>query len=162
MSDNDILFDKPERTANRIMFVAELVKEVLPDDPMRAKKSAIVAENAENFYIRNRQKYLDGPENDVLTETAGGDNWLKSSYIKNCWADVRDYLAMLGYAIDWNSRGVYLSNSLETNEAQQERRQSNIKKQAARLTYRAQLFNKATNMDLPGIVTQVLQLGEGN
>ena len=162
MSDNDILFDKPERTANRIMFVAELVKEVLPDDPLRAKRTDIVAENAENFYIRNRQKYLDGPENDVLTETAGGDNWLKASYIKNCWADVRDYLAMSGCAIAWNKQGVYLSDSHETIEAQQEKRQVAIKKQAARLTYRAQLFNKATNMRLPGIVTQVLQLGDGD
>ena len=162
MLGNDLILDKPERTANRIMFVAELVKEVLPDSVERAKKAVIVAENAENYYLRNRDRYLDRPKNDVLTETAGGDNWLRASYIKGYWADIRDYLAGMGYVIAWNSRGVYLSNSHQTIEAIQEVRAKQIKKQADRLTYRAILFNEATNMELPGIVTQVLQLGKGD
>jgi hypothetical protein len=161
MSENDFMVDKPERTANRIMFVAELVKEVLPDESDRAKQKHIVAENAENYYVRNRDRYLDSPENDILTETAGGDSWVRSSYIKSYWGDIRDYLATLGYIIAWNRRGVYLSDSHKTIEDMQEVRMKAIKKQSDRLTYRAILFNKAANMELPGIVTQVLQLSDG-
>lgn len=161
MSGNGTLEDRPERTANRIMFMAELVKEVLPDEPSRAKQKHIVAENAENYYIRNRQIYLDGPENDVLRETDAGDGWVRSSYIKSYWGDIRDYLATLGYVIAWNKSGVFLSNSQVTIEDIHNIRAKAIKKQADRLTYRAILFNEAAHMELPGIVTQALALGSG-
>ena len=151
-----------ERTASRIMFVSDIVWEVLPETKDRAKPKNIVSENAENYYIRNRIKFLDDPSNDVLTETDGKDSWLKASYIRNYWADIRDYLFATGRGIDYNRSGCYRTENDGDIQKLHERRARVVKKMGERLTYRAILYNEATHGNLPGVVTQVLQLEQGN
>lgn len=151
----------PARTADRVAFMAELVWEVLPETMDRAKRKSIVAENAESYYLRRRKRYLDDAANNVLTETKGGDGWVQASYALSYWADIRDYLAMTGRAIAWNRRGCYRTEHQGTIETLHDQRARAIKMQGDKLTYRAILFNKASHMELPGVVTQVLKLTDG-
>ena len=159
--DIDEREEPPERTADRIAFMSELIWDVIPQEPARAKRKQIVAENAESHYMRRRKRYLDDVANSVLTATKGGDGWVQASYAISHWGDIRDYLAMTGRAIDWNRRGIYRTNSTETISDIHARRAKAIRSQGGRLTYRAILFNKATGTDLPAVVTQILQLGDG-
>jgi len=152
----------PERTADRIAFMAELIWDVIPQEPGRAKRKQIVTENAESHYMRRRKRYLDDPSNGVLTATKGGDGWVQASYAISYWGDIRDYLAMTGRSIAWNRRGIYRTDSAETITDIHQLRAKAIKKQGDRLTYRAILFNKAAHTDLPGVVTQILQVGDGD
>lgn len=162
MSNNyQTLDDLPERTADRIIFMAELIWEVIPQEKNRAKKRAIVAENAENYYMRQRQRFLDDPSNTVLTLTKSGDSWVRATFVNTYWSDIRDYLAITGRAIAWNQNGVYRTQNVDTVIDIHELQAQAIKKQSERLTYRAILFNKATHAGLPGIVTQILSLGDG-
>lgn len=161
-SDVEMKDELPERTAARIAFMAELIWDVMPQEPERAKRKQIVAENAESHYMRRRKRYLDAPENGVLTETKGGDSWLQASYAIGYWSDIRDYLAMTGRMIAWNNRGIYRTVSVNTIADLHRVRAEAIKKQGDRLTYRAILFNKASQTSLPGVVTQILQLSDGN
>lgn len=151
----------PERTAERIAFMAELIWDVIPQEEARAKRKQIVAENAESHYMRRRKRYLDDPANTILFATKGGDNWVRASYAMSYWADIRDYLAMTGRAIGWTRRGIYRTDSAETITDIHQLRAKAIKRQGDRLTYRAILFNKAAHTDLPGVVTQILRLGDG-
>ena len=163
MSNNyDVGQDLPERTAERIAFISEVVRKVLPDEVPRSKRKNIIAEIAESYYLRNRQRYLDDPVNHVLTDTEGGDIWVRASYVKTYWSDIRDYLATQGITIAWNSKGIYRSNEHATIEEVHTIRTKALKKMSDRLTYRAYLFNKATDLKLPGIVTQVLALDSGD
>lgn len=151
----------PERTAERIAFMAELIWDVIPQEEARAKRKQIVAENAESHYMRRRKRYLDDPANTILFATKGGDNWVRASYAMSYWADIRDYLAMTGRAIGWTRKGIYRTEDGVAIADLHALRTKALKRQGERLTYRAILFNKAGGMDLPGVVTQILQLGSG-
>jgi hypothetical protein len=154
----------PERIADRVMFLADLLWEVIPNRPERAKRKEIVFENAENFYERNRQRFLDDEANAVLTATPKNDYWVRSSYINNYFVDIKDYLMASGKIITYRrgkGGGIYKSNDIGDMEKMHEFKARVMKKQADKLTYRAILWQKATGEELPGVVTQILQLEYG-
>lgn len=150
--------EKAERIAERIAFCAELIWEVAPKSRVRAKRKNILAENAENYYERNKQKFSDDPSQMELGISSGADWWIRSSYIVGYWSDIKDYLAMTGRAISYTRKGCYRTNDIRDISELHERRVKAIKKQGERMTYRAILFNKATDTELPGAVIQFLQL----
>lgn len=151
--------ERPERTKERIQFMTDLVWEVIPERPEKAKKKQIVWENAENYYERNRQRFLDDPGNSVLTETAGGDKWVRASYIRSYWSDVKDNLAMHGNGFKWNKRGIYKSDNSGIEEVNK-KRASALKTQLDRLTYRALLYLDAAgnDLDLYGFISQIVDV----
>jgi hypothetical protein len=155
----------PERIADRVMFLADLLWEVVPNRPERAKRKDIVAENVESYYERNRQRFLDDEANAILTATKKGDYWVRSSYVLNYWVDIKDYLLASGKIITYRrgkGGGIHKSNDVGDMEKMHEFKARIMKKQADKLTYRAILWQKATGEELPGVVTKVLQLEYGD
>jgi hypothetical protein len=154
----------PELIAARVEFLADLIWEVAPRKE-RAKPKAIVAENAESYYERNRQQFLDDPVNDILTASKRGDWWVRASYILNYWVDIKDYLMAQGKVITYvrgKGGGIYKSDRTSDMKKDHEFKAGVLKTQSDRLTYRAILWHKATGLKLPGTVTQVLELDYGS
>lgn len=155
----------PARVADRVQFLSDLVWEVVPNRPEKAKPKHIVAENAENYYERNRQRFLDDPSAIVLSATDRGDFWVRASYILNYWVDIKDYLMAQGKIITYTrgkGGGIYKTSDNSRMKDLHDFKLRVVKKQSDKLTYRAILWQKATGQPLPGIVAQILQLEAGD
>jgi hypothetical protein len=101
----------------------------------------------------------------VLVETAKGDFWVRASYIKTYWADIRDYLAHDGRYIAWVTRkGIFKTENAKTIEKFHTIGLKQVRRISERLTLRALLLNQANRTSLPGMVTQtqMLELGAGD
>lgn len=149
--------DSEELTSEKVIFVAELVWEVIPPTEDRAKPKRIIAENAENHYVRNKAKYTDA----ILTATKKKDWWVRSSYINTHWRHIKDYLADTGRVITRQrgrgSRGCYATIEKELIQKDYDMNYTQIKKMGDRQSYRAVKLNNARkDLELPVTVVQSL------
>jgi hypothetical protein len=135
----------------RIEFLAELVLEVLQSVSI-PNTWRDVAVNAVFLYQKNRQRYLDGDVEDLLTQSINGDWWVRRSYITNpkSRAEIRDVLATGGYYIATIvGEGIYLATNPNDIKEDYSRHIGQIRTRTTRMNHRAVAIDKEKHIGLP-------------